>query len=51
MSEHTKNAGRVYPEVHKSPPGRYPTYGLRKQTVRTLDEVIARNRKELGYGD
>ena len=50
MSECVKNGGLVYPQGHKNPSRCNPVDGLREQTGRTLDEVIALNRKELGYG-
>ena len=50
MSECVRNGDLVYPEGHKSPPRCNPTYGLREQNARMLDEVIARNLKEIGYG-
>jgi len=51
MSECVRNGDLVYPEGPKSPSRRNPTYGLRQQTAPTLGEAIARNRKELGYGE
>ena len=49
MSECVKNGGLVYPQGHKNPSRCNPA-GLREQNARMLDEVIARNLKEIGYG-
>ncbi len=51
MSECAKNVDLVYPEGPKRPSMYYPVHGLLKQTVQALDMAIARNRKELWYGD